>query len=213
MVATTSSSEESLEREGPAGEHPVGEDADRAVVVVGERLVEARRSAPPAGGRLRRGEPAAGGVGREVAAAEGEQQPAGEQHGHRDRPDQVPALGLDQQVVAVHPEQHDHEQEQDHDRAGVDDHLHDPEERRLQREVQPGDRQKVHHQHQRRVDDVAHRDHGDGGAEADDREHPEDDRLGGRRPTRGLGGLGEEGGLHQRVGLRPSCRPWRARDG
>ena len=46
---------------------------------------------------------------------------------------------LDQGLLAVDAEQHDHEQEQHHDRARVHDDLHGEQERRAQDQVEHGD--------------------------------------------------------------------------
>ena len=58
------------------------------------------------------------------------------QAGARDQGD--PALradGLHERVGAVDAHEHQHEQEEHHDRAGVDDHLHHAEEHRALRDV------------------------------------------------------------------------------
>ena len=62
----------------------------------------------------------------------------------------------------VDTEQHDHEQEQHDDRAGVDDHLHGGEEVRLLRDEQHGDAEQGEHEAERGVHRVA----------ADDRHRP-----------------------------------------
>ncbi len=64
-------------------------------------------------------------------------------------------------VAPVDAEQHDHEQEQHHDRAGVDDDLHREQERRVQQQVHHREAEEVHHEEQRRVHGVAHQQHRD----------------------------------------------------
>ena len=63
---------------------------------------------------------------------------------------------LDRQVVGlVDAEQHDHEQEQHDDRAGVDDHLHGGEEVGLEGDEVDGDAEQREHERERGVHRVA----------------------------------------------------------
>ena len=73
----------------------------------------------------------------------------------------LPAQRLDDRVGRVAADEHQHEQEQDHDRAGVDDDLHQAEERALLDHVE---RAEAHHrgdERERRVDRVAEQHHAD----------------------------------------------------
>ena len=74
-------------------------------------------------------------------------------------------------------EEHDHEQEQDHDGPGVDEDLDDPDERRVQREVEARDRE---HRldHPERARDGAPRDeHPERAGDGEHGEHEEEERL------------------------------------
>ncbi len=58
-------------------------------------------------------------------------------------------------LAPVDAEQHDDEQEQDDDRAGVHDHLHRGEELGVLLHEEHGDAEQGHHQHEGGVDRVA----------------------------------------------------------
>ena len=105
-----------------------------------------------------------------------EQQPAD------DRQHALAADRLDDRVGGVDADQHQHEQEEHQDRAGVDDDLHREEERRVEHGVQH--RQADHHdgQQQRGVHGLADEEDAERGEHHDRREDPEgghgDPRLG-----------------------------------
>ena len=108
-----------------------------------------------------------------------------------------PALALDglqQGVRGVHADEHEHEEEEHHDRARVDHDLHDAQERRLLRDVD--DRQAEHDRHQadRRVGRLAGEDQAEGGDHHERRHHPEQDGL----PRAHRAGLGEGRGQRAR---------------
>ena len=88
-----------------------------------------------------------------------------------------PAQGLDERVRGVAADEHQHEQEQDHDRAGVDDDLHQAEERPLLDEVERAERHHRGDQRERRVDRVAQQHHADRAGQRERPEHPERHRL------------------------------------
>ena len=67
------------------------------------------------------------------------------------RDDPLLAQHLERGVAGVPAGQHQHEQEQHHDRAGVDDDLHEPEELGVLRDVQAAQAQHGQHQPERRV--------------------------------------------------------------
>jgi hypothetical protein len=148
-----------LEGVGVAGEHGPPEERHprRVLLAVGGRQARAGHLVAGGGRRLRPTDRGGGGVGADEGEDERPRQQRSPRHGEH------PRDGLaGQQIVVVDTEQHDHEQEQDHDRAGVDQDLDDREEGGFQREVEPGDREEVQHEHQSAVHDVAHRDDGDG---------------------------------------------------
>jgi hypothetical protein len=95
-------------------------------------------------------------------------------------PEPLTAQHLDHRVGRVPADQHQHEQEQHHDRAGVDDDLHEAEERRLLDHVGHTEREHRQHQEQRRVHRVAREDHAERPEQRQRPEHPERDRLTGR---------------------------------
>ena len=68
---------------------------------------------------------------RHLADAEHQDEPEAEPD--EDRQDPLPLDRLDDRVGGVDADQHQHEQEQHQDRAGVDDDLHREEERRVER--------------------------------------------------------------------------------
>ena len=84
---------------------------------------------------------------------------------------------LDQGVGGVDPDQHDHEQEQHHDRAGVDEDLHAAQEGRLLGEVH--DSEAHHHDRhaQRGVHGLLGEQQAEGAHHHDRCEHPEEDGL------------------------------------
>jgi hypothetical protein len=79
------------------------------------------------------------------------------------------------------PTEHEDEQEQHEDRAGVDDHLGGGQERRVLGGVEAGQRQHHRGQEQRRVHGVAAEHHHDRRDRGERAEHPEGDRLAGAR--------------------------------
>jgi len=85
-------------------------------------------------------------------------------------------LGLEV-VELVDAEQHDHEEEQHDDRAGVDDDLHRGEEVGVFRHEEHGDAEQRHDQAERGVHRAARDHHADGAAEHDDRGEHEHQRL------------------------------------
>ena len=76
-------------------------------------------------------------------------------------------------LLPVDPEEHDHEQEQHHDGAGVDDHLHGGQERGMLEDEEHGHAEQGHDQHQGGVDRVARHHHPDGAGQHDGRGHGE----------------------------------------
>jgi len=100
---------------------------------------------------------------------------------------------LTARVRGVPADQHQHEQEQHHDRAGVDDDLHEAQERRLLHQVQHAQAEHGEHQEQRRVHGVPGEDHAEPAAERHRAEDPERDGLAGGHFG---GGLCENHGAH-----------------
>ena len=90
------------------------------------------------------------------------------------------ADGLDERVGRPDADEHQHEQEQHHDRAGVDDHLHHAEEHGALRHVD--ERERDHHddQAQRGVHGLAGEQQTQRGEHHDRAEHPEERLLGSR---------------------------------
>ena len=112
-----------LERPEEVGEQAAGDALDVAAA--------RRRSSAPA---LRRAAPVA-----HVVA--GEEQDLGEHdHAERDRGRPLEADRVVERLLAVDAEQHDHEQEEHDDRAGVDDDLHRGEELRVLEQEEHRDR-------------------------------------------------------------------------
>ena len=142
-----------LEGEDVLGEQDVGERLDVAVLV---DHIEADRAAE-----------------RELADADHERH--AEDQSAQDREQPLASDRLDHRVGGVDADQHQHEEEQHQDRAGVDDDLHREEERRLQGGVQ--DRQRDHHdgQQQRGVHGLAHEQDPERGQHHDRREDVEGD--------------------------------------
>jgi len=109
----------------------------------------------------------------------GERRPEGRDQQHRQPEAEhqggqpLPAQHLDHRVGAVPPDHHQHEQEQHHDRAGVDDDLHEAEERRLLDHVQRAEREHRQHQEQRRVHGVLGEDHAERAEQRQRAEDPE----------------------------------------
>ena len=101
----------------------------------------------------------------------------GEADAEHGRGHPLAAQRLHHRVGGVAADQHQHEQEQDHDRAGVDDDLHDAQERRLLDEVEDAQAEHRHHQEQRRVDGVAGEHHAERPGQRDRAEDPEADGL------------------------------------
>ena len=71
--------------------------------------------------------------GAERDLAEADHEHDAEQQPEEDRQDPLALDRLDDRVGGVDADQHQHEQEQHQDRAGVDDDLHREEERRVER--------------------------------------------------------------------------------
>ena len=108
--------------------------------------------------------------------ADDHQQERGQQRGDADAGQDALADErlLAQVLLAVDAEQHDHEQDQHDDGAGVDDDLHGGEELGVLLEEQHRHAEQRRHQAERRVDRVA-RDHDpDRAGQHDDRGHDED---------------------------------------
>ena len=75
-------------------------------------------------------------------------------------------------VILFEVQQHDDEEVEHQDGAGVHDDLDGGEEFRVERDIQPGDVKKHDQQGERTVDRVLQRDHQDGSEEDDAREVP-----------------------------------------
>ena len=108
-----------------------------------------------------------------AACADADDEQHGERRYRRGRPQPLAPDGLHQRIGRVDADQHEHEEEQHHDRAGVDDDLHEGEERRALHGVH--DRQREHHdrEQQRAVHGLPHEDHAERGGDREDREDPE----------------------------------------
>ena len=102
-----------------------------------------------------------------------------ETEGRDEAGDPVPLDGLDHRVGGRDADQHEHEEEQHQDRAGVDDDLHDEQEGRVEGGVEAGQRQHHHRQRQGRVHRLAAEHHPQGAQHRDRRQDPEGNRLGG----------------------------------
>ena len=76
-------------------------------------------------------------------------------------------------VLVRRVQQHDDEEEQHHDRAGVDDDLNDRDERRVEQDVQTGERAERGDEQQHAVDRIALRDDEQRRHDRDRREHVE----------------------------------------
>ena len=113
-------------------------------------------------------------------ARDGPHQQGGEAQADDEGRDALPAQGLHEGVAGVHADEHQDEQEQHEDGAGVDDHLHGGQEGGVLGGVQPG--QAEHHagQEQRGVHRALAQHHHDGRDHGQRGEHPEGDRLAGR---------------------------------
>ena len=117
---------------------------------------------------------------RPLAAGEKEQLHEGEDpEDDRDQPlagERVAFEGL----ATVDAEKHDHEQEQNDDRARVHDDLHRGQELRVLLDEEHRDAEKRHHEHERRMDGVARQDDPERPDDADDRRDRERDGVGDR---------------------------------
>src|SRR5919197_94468 len=116
---------------------------------------------------------------REQRGDEPEQHDAGESRDHPVEPSQAPGAAL-----AHRAEQRHDEQEQDHDRPGVDDELDD--EHELRREQQEHRPERDHHDDEAEhgLDRLPHRDHADASEDRDDGHDPEDDLNAHAQPIR-----------------------------
>ena len=147
-----------------------------------------------------------------------------------DRQHPLAADRLDDRVGGVDADEHQHEEEEHQDGAGVDDDLHREEERRVQRGVE--DRQADHHhgQQQRGVHGLADEQDAERGEHHDRGEDPEGHRApsvgparcGSSRPRRRRAAsgaaaapcraaAGPAGRTSRRSGRRGCCRPARTR--
>src|ERR1035441_2819809 len=79
--------------------------------------------------------------------------------------------------VLLQVDQHDDEQEQHHDSAGVEHDLHRSHKGRVQHQIKASQREQSHDQRQRRVHRVAPRDHRNGGHDSSDRQKVEKERC------------------------------------
>ena len=82
---------------------------------------------------------------------------------------------LDEGVRGVDPDEHQHEEEQHHHRAGVDDHLDDGEERGVEGDVEHGQAQHHRGEEQRTVNGLPHEDQPERGDHRDGAGDPEGD--------------------------------------
>src|SRR5437764_882939 len=151
-----------FEGEDVLGEQQRGDPLD---VAVGVRLVQA-----------------VGGHFLQAPVQGGPDQP-GEADAEHDRGGTLPAQRLDQRVRGVPADQHQDEQEQHDDRAGVHDDLHHADERTGLQDVEDAEREHRQDQEQRGVYGVACPYHPDGAEQRDRREDPERDRLTGTDGT------------------------------
>src|SRR5215216_2986294 len=144
----------------------------------GQHVVAEQRFADGGGG--------GGGLVLDPLAAEGvgQEQREGEEHAGPDHesPDPGPQGVVQDPAADRGPGQHDPEQDQDHDRAHVDDHLHEGHERGGQEQVDPGDAGQGDDQVEGRVDDVAAGHHQQPGQPADQGQDQESDLLAGHDP-------------------------------
>ena len=133
-----------LEGEHVVAEQVVGELADVGVVAGDRRRRRRPGRRRQAGADRQRRRVAGRHDGSDEQADDADAHHGGERALDRDRVD-AQVLGL------VDAEQHDHEQEQHDDRAGVDDHLHGGEEVGLHRHEVHGDPEQRQHEAQRGV--------------------------------------------------------------
>ena len=112
-----------------------------------------------------------------------------EQQAAEDRQHPLAADRLDHRVGGVDADQHQHEEEQHQDRAGVDDDLHREEERRVEGGVQHGQADHHHGQQQRGVHGLADEQDAERGEHHDRRQDPEGDHGGRLRSASGAGAL------------------------
>ena len=134
------------------------------------------------------------GGGRVLRLVQHRHQQRAEAEPEQDRGQALTLDRLDQRVAGVDADQHQHEQEQHHHGAGVDEHLHHAQERRVLGQV---DDAQVHHHHghrQRRVHRLAGEHQAERGDHHQRGEHPEQHHLaggldvGGPRPGGGQPG-------------------------
>ena len=95
--------------------------------------------------------------------------------------DAVALEGLDDRVLRVDADQHDHEQEEHQDGAGVDDDLHHEQERGVLRRVQHGDGDHHAGHGDGRVDRLAREEESEGAEHRERRAHPEGHLTGGNQ--------------------------------
>ncbi len=150
-----------LEHEHVVGEQQTGDRLDVAAVV----------------GRI---EP--GGLGPTDHTADREHHQPGEPDPEDNRRHPLASQGLHEGVRGVHPDQHEHEQEQHHDCPGVHDNLYETEERRILHHVEDGQTEQVHDQQQCPVHGAAGEHHGQCGENGHRREYPEGRGLTGGCP-------------------------------
>ena len=117
--------------------------------------------------------------------ANGQDQQDADAQGRQDRRQPLAAQRLHQRVAGVHADQHQHEQEQHQDGAGVDDDLHREQERRVLGGVLH--RQADHHRRQaeRRVHRLAGQHHAERAEHHHRCQQPEGHRLRGGRDLQG----------------------------
>ena len=166
------------------GEEVVGEERLAELLDVGLALVEAVRRPRDhlAGGLVDPGLGGPGAGGLEVGVGHGHDRQGEDGGGHDHGRDALAADRLHLQVLGpVDAEQHEDEQEQHDDGAGVDDHLHGGQEVGLLRHEQHGDAEQRGHQRQGGVDGVGAEHHAHRAGEADGAGHREHEQLDGHQ--------------------------------
>jgi len=126
------------------------------------------------------------------------------------------ADGLGQRVRAGDADQHQDEQEQHHDRAGVDDDLHDAQEVGALGQVEDREADHGHRQRQRGVHGLLGEDHPQRAEDRDDRQDVELERLAAAGPGHAVR-EDESGAVHHSAscfmsvrccGTVPGAAPW-----
>ena len=136
--------------------------------------------------------PGGGGLRQHVAAANGDQCYLRQQDERHDAPEELqPGKAGAGWLWSRHVEQHDDEEHQHHDGAGVDRDLHDGEEIRAQQEIHDRQAEEVRHQEQGAIHRVALKhDHG-GRRDGHGRRGDKDEQLnGGQLERQALDQLG-----------------------